>query len=55
MTTGGGKGLLHLFPRGGVRLPGGTFKPDDSGSNVEAAETERIVEEQRRIVAAFGA
>jgi len=58
LTFGGGfrgeNGFLHMFPRGDVLLLGGVFNPDDSSRNVEAEETERIVEEHRKLFDSFG-
>ncbi|MEO1244951.1 MAG: FAD-dependent oxidoreductase [Pseudomonadota bacterium] len=53
MTIGGGSGFLHMFPRGDVLLLGGTFKLNDGSSNVEAAETERIVDAHKTLFANF--
>jgi glycine/D-amino acid oxidase-like deaminating enzyme len=58
MTFGGGfageDGFLHMFPRGDVVLLGGIFKLNDSSRNVETGQTERIVEEHRKLFASFG-
>lgn len=58
MTVGGGfggeHGFLHMFPRRDVLLLGGVFKLDDSSRNVEADETERIVQEHMKLVDSFG-
>ena len=54
MTFGGGQGLLHMFPRSDVLLLGGTFKPGDSSRNIETGETERIVQEHKKLFDSFG-
>ena len=58
MTFGGGSGgqhgFLHMFPRRDVLVLGGTFKPGDDSRNVEAGETERIVQEHRKLFESFG-
>lgn len=54
MTIGSGQGLLYMVPRRDVLLLGGTNKPGDSSRNVEASETERIVQEHRKIFDSFG-
>ena len=54
MSFGGGRGMLHMFPRSDVLLMGGIFKIGDFTTHVEADETERIVTEHRRIFNAFG-
>lgn len=58
MTFGGGfggeAGFLHMFPRGDVLLLGGTFKAGDHTRDVEANETERIVQEHRKLFDSFG-
>ena len=54
MTIGGGRGLLHMFPRGDVLLLGGIFKPRDSSANVERDETERMIDENRKLFDSFG-
>jgi len=54
LTLGGGRGLLYMFPRSDVLLLGGTFRYNDSSSNIEVAETERIVEEHKQLFASFG-
>ena len=54
MTFGGGMGILHMFPRGDVLLLGGIFKPGDGSGNVEAHETERMVQEHQNLFDSFG-
>jgi glycine/D-amino acid oxidase-like deaminating enzyme len=58
MTFGGGDGgahgFLHMFPRSDVLLLGGTFKLGDSSRHVEADETERIVQEHKKLFVSFG-
>ena len=54
MTFGGGRGMLHMFPRGDVLLLGGTYKLGDYTTNAEPEETERIVTEHQRMFAQFG-
>jgi glycine/D-amino acid oxidase-like deaminating enzyme len=58
MTFGGGSfgdhGFLHMFPRGDVVVLGGTYRVGDSSRNVEANETERIVQEHQALFDAFG-
>jgi len=54
MTFGGGAGILHMFPRSDVLLLGGIFKPGDGSRNVEPDETERMVEEHRKLFETFG-
>ena len=51
LTTGGGRGLLYMFPRSDVLLLGGTFKPGDGSTHPEPEETERIVSEHQRLFA----
>jgi len=58
MTFGGGAGgehgFLHMFPRRDVLVLGGIFKLGDSSRNVDASETERIVQEHRKLFESFG-
>jgi glycine/D-amino acid oxidase-like deaminating enzyme len=54
MTFGGGQGALHMFPRSDVLLLGTIFKPGDGSRNVEALETERIVQEHKKLFDSFG-
>jgi hypothetical protein len=54
MTIGGGRGLLHMFPRSDVILLGGMFKLGDYSTHVEPDETTRIVAEHQRLFANFG-
>jgi len=58
MTFGGGSpgthGFLHMFPRGDVLLLGGIFKSGDGSRHVEADETERMVQEHRKLFDSFG-
>ena len=54
MTFGGGRGLLHMFPRSDVILLGGTFKLGDHTAHAEPEETARIVTEHQRLFADFG-
>jgi hypothetical protein len=54
MTFGGGRGMLHMFPRSDVVLMGGIFKQGDFTTHVEADETERIVSEHQKMFARFG-
>lgn len=58
MTIGGGfggeHGFLHMFPRRDVLLLGGIFKLDDSSRNVENDETERMVQEHKKLFDSFG-
>jgi len=58
MTFGGGAGgehgFLHMFPRGDVILLGGIFKRGDGSRNVEINETERIVQEHKKLFDSFG-
>jgi len=54
MTFGGGRGALHMFPRSDVLLLGTIFKPGDGSRNVEALETERIVQEHKKLFDSFG-
>ena len=58
MTFGGGsfgdQGFLHMFPRGDVIALGGTFKRGDTSRHVERNETERIVQEHKKLFDGFG-
>jgi glycine/D-amino acid oxidase-like deaminating enzyme len=54
MTFGGGQGPLHMFPRNDVLLLGTIFKLGDSSRNVEPGETERIVQEHKKLFDSFG-
>lgn len=54
MTIGGGRGLLHMFPRSDVILLGGMFKLGDYSTHAEPDETARIVAEHQRLFASFG-
>lgn len=54
MTFGGGRGMLHMFPRSDVLLLGGIFKEGDATTHAEADETERIVTEHQKLFAEFG-
>jgi len=54
MTFGGGRGMLHMFPRSDVLLMGGIFKAGDFTTHVEPDETERIVTEHQRLFSAVG-
>jgi hypothetical protein len=54
MSFGGGRGMLHMFPRSDVLLLGGTFKLGDYTMHPEPDETARIVTEHQRIFADFG-
>lgn len=54
MTFGGGRGMLHMFPRSDVILLGGIFKLNDHSMHAEVDETERIVTEHERIFSDFG-
>lgn len=54
MTIGGGRGILHMFPRTDVLLLGTIFKLGDYSTNPEPEETERIVVEHERLFAGFG-
>jgi hypothetical protein len=58
MTFGGGfsgdHGFLHMFPRADVILLGGTYSLNDNSRNVEAEETERIVQEHQKLFDSFG-
>jgi glycine/D-amino acid oxidase-like deaminating enzyme len=58
MTFGGGSGgehgFLHMFPRRDVLLLGGIFKLGDWSRNIEANETERIVQEHKKLFDSFG-
>lgn len=58
MTFGGGAGgkhgFLHMFPRHDVLLLGGIFKMGDYSRNVEPNETERMVQEHRKLFESFG-
>ena len=53
MTLGGGRGMLHMFPRSDVLLLGGIFRPGDYSTHAEADQTERIVGEHERLFAEF--
>jgi len=55
MSFGGGDGMLYMFPRSDVIVLGGTAKIGDYSTQVEAAETERIVTEFQRIYSGFDA
>lgn len=59
MTFGGGEnygehGFMHMFPRGDVLLLGGYFKLNDSSRSIEVGETERIVQEHKKLFDSFG-
>lgn len=54
MTFGGGRGMLHMFPRSDVILMGGIFKEGDYTTHPEVDETERIVTEHQKLFSAFG-
>jgi hypothetical protein len=43
-----------MFPRRDVIVLGGIYKLGDSSRNVEAGETERIVQEHRKLFESFG-
>jgi glycine/D-amino acid oxidase-like deaminating enzyme len=57
MTFGGGftskRQFLHMFPRGDVLVLGGTFDSADGSRNVDASETERIVDAHRKLFDSF--
>ncbi len=58
LTIGGGlsgeNGFLHMFPRSDVIVLGGIFRGGDSSRNVEVNQTERIVQEHRKLFDSFG-
>lgn len=54
ITIGGGRGLLYMIPRRDVVILGSTYKRGDSSRNVEPDETERIVNEHRKLFSSFG-
>ena len=58
MTYGGGfsgeNGFMHMFPRGDVIVLGGIFRLGDSSRNVEVDQTERIVQEHKKLFDSFG-
>jgi glycine/D-amino acid oxidase-like deaminating enzyme len=58
MTFGGGfggeHGFLHMFPRRDVLILGGIFKLGDSSRNVEPDETQRMVQEHKKLFDSFG-
>ena len=58
MTFGGGffgaNGFLHMFPRGDVIVLGGIFRQGDSSHNAEVDQTERIVQEHKKLFDSFG-
>ena len=58
MTFGGGyfgnNGFMHMFPRGDVIVLGGVFKRGDSSLDVEIDQTERIVQEHRKLFDSIG-
>ena len=54
MTFNGGQGQLYMFPRSDVLLLGGTFRVGDWSRNPEPDETERIVEEHRKLFSSMG-
>ncbi len=58
LTFGGGSfgkdGFLHMFPRSDVVLLGGIYRSGDASTNAEPDQTERIVEEHRKLFASFG-
>ncbi len=58
MTIGGGffgeNGFMHMFPRGDVIALGGLFRLGDGSRNVEVNQTERIVQEHRKLFDSFG-
>jgi glycine/D-amino acid oxidase-like deaminating enzyme len=58
MTFGGGffgeDGFMHMFPRGDVIVLGGVFRLGDSSRNVEVNQTERIVQEHKKLFDSFG-
>lgn len=43
-----------MLPRGDVLLLGGIFKTGDASRHVETDETERMVEEHRKLYERFG-
>jgi hypothetical protein len=43
-----------MFPRADVILLGGTYSLNDNSRNVEAEETERIVQEHQKLFDSFG-
>jgi glycine/D-amino acid oxidase-like deaminating enzyme len=57
MTFGGGstdkRQLLYMFSRRDVLLLGGTFERGDGSRNVDAGETERIVDAHRQLFDSF--
>ena len=58
MTFGGGffgeDGFLHMFPRGDVIVLGGIFRLGDGSRTVEVDQTERIVQEHKKLFDSFG-
>jgi len=54
LTIGGGEELLYMFSRSDAIVLGGTSKKGDWTTNVEPAETERIVAGHQRIFAGLG-
>jgi hypothetical protein len=53
-ALGGGRGMLHMFPRSDVLRLGGIFKPGDFCTHVEVDEPDRIVGEHQRVLEKFG-
>lgn len=48
-TTGGGSGVLYMFPRSNGILLGGTFDRGNASRSPDSRETERIVNEHARL------
>lgn len=48
-TIGGGAGLLYMFPRKGEVVLGGTFDRGNWSTRPDPVQTDRIIEEHRRI------
>lgn len=53
-VTADGQGFLHMFPRSDVLLLGGFVRIGDGSRHIEADETERIVEGNKRLFESFG-
>jgi D-amino-acid oxidase len=50
VTVGGGKGVLYMVPRKGEILLGGTFNRGNWSTQPDPVETDRIIEEHRKLL-----
>jgi glycine/D-amino acid oxidase-like deaminating enzyme len=54
LTTGGGAGMLHMVPRSGEIVLGGTHDHGDWTTQIDPDETDRIITENQKLFANFG-